>query len=87
MRAIPGLRFWSAATGIRMLAQLIARDYKFFTAFALAEIVNIRPPSLPNGFTTRVSLFNGQQSALIRLEIRIHMFSPNQRLKKPPVPF
>jgi hypothetical protein len=65
----------------------IQSDYKFFTAFALAEIVNIRPPSLPNGFTTRVSLFNGQQSALIRLEIRIHMFSPNQEAKKASGPF
>lgn len=70
-----------------MLAQLVARDYKFFTAFALAEIVNIRPPALTNRFPTRVSLFNGQQSALIRLEIRIHMFSPSREAKKAFGPF
>lgn len=70
-----------------MLAQLVARDYKFFTAFAFAKIVNIRPSALPNGFPARVSLFNGQQSALIRFEIWIRIFSPSREAKKASGPF
>lgn len=65
---------------------LIARNDKFFSAIALAKVVNM-VSSFAISPTAWVFLLHGNHSRLVGLKVHVHGFSDPEKNKSPEIPF
>ena len=79
-------RFRRASARIRVAGKLIARNDKFFSAIALAKVVNMIS-SFAISSTARVLFLHDDHSRLIGLKAHVRRFPDPKKIKASEIPF